>query len=178
MPLEEQTVVVSGMLCQDPRDRIYGTLSMVEWGEHDPIEPDYSIDEFDLAVQILRRLRLQSLWLVMYRASTLGQSLELEHRPSARFLGAIQNRFPTTFGACTSGRLESKEVPNCRIWPPLMGVRLQFQNNSWRLHQKIGDQDQPVIHQWTHQEFSQSAAEILLPSDHLSPENSSQGTHY
>jgi hypothetical protein len=42
-------------LCSDPRDHIYGILSLVEWSR-EPIRPDYTRSHFDLAMEVLPHL--------------------------------------------------------------------------------------------------------------------------
>ena len=49
----------SSLRCQDPRDKIYGTLGLIDWGHAPPIEPDYSKSRYDLAAECLYRLHAQ-----------------------------------------------------------------------------------------------------------------------
>lgn len=57
LPLLELT---KDLQCQDPRDKIYGVLSMVDWQDTLPIEPDYTADIFELAVLAMTRIIEQS----------------------------------------------------------------------------------------------------------------------
>lgn len=48
---------VSQLSCVNARDRVYGVLSLVQWGRHEmPIWPDYTRDAFELGVDVLERL--------------------------------------------------------------------------------------------------------------------------
>lgn len=48
---------MSQLSCMDARDRVYGVLSLVQWGRHEmPILPDYTRDAFELGVDVLARL--------------------------------------------------------------------------------------------------------------------------
>lgn len=39
--------------CEDPRDRIFGTLRLIDWPvDVNPPKPDYSVDPFDLAIRL------------------------------------------------------------------------------------------------------------------------------
>ncbi|TGO71062.1 hypothetical protein BELL_0625g00070 [Botrytis elliptica] len=57
LPLLELT---RDLQCQDPRDKIYGVLSMVDWQDVLPIAPDYTADIFELAVLGMTRIIEQS----------------------------------------------------------------------------------------------------------------------
>ena len=46
--------------CFDARDRIYGTLKLVAWNKHKPIQPDYNIPPFELGVDVLGHILLES----------------------------------------------------------------------------------------------------------------------
>lgn len=43
--------------CGDVRDKVYGTLSMVDWPDREPITVDYGLDVFDLALQVMEVIR-------------------------------------------------------------------------------------------------------------------------
>ncbi|KAK2027973.1 hypothetical protein LX32DRAFT_729048 [Colletotrichum zoysiae] len=45
-----------GLECSDPRDKVYAFSALVDWGEVSPVEPDYNISVFDLALQTLYKL--------------------------------------------------------------------------------------------------------------------------
>lgn len=51
--LEEVIGMLNGFQCQDPRDRIYGTLSLVDWASPIPISPNYRKSRFDVALEVL-----------------------------------------------------------------------------------------------------------------------------
>ncbi|TGO61560.1 hypothetical protein BCON_0026g00040 [Botryotinia convoluta] len=57
LPLLELT---RDLQCQDLRDKIYGVLSMVDWQDVLPIEPNYTADIFELAVLGMTRIIEQS----------------------------------------------------------------------------------------------------------------------
>jgi hypothetical protein len=50
----------SSLQCHDPRDKIYGTLGLIDWGDAPLIEPDYSRSRYDLAVECLYLLHAQT----------------------------------------------------------------------------------------------------------------------
>lgn len=57
-PLGHMMQEMSSLQCQDSRDKVYGALSMIEWGNHPTIFPDYSRDRLELAVDVLVRMDL------------------------------------------------------------------------------------------------------------------------
>ncbi|CAD6445325.1 b56f3dde-11e7-4c1d-8e5c-55f0ff29c365 [Sclerotinia trifoliorum] len=64
-----------GLKCQDPRDKIYGLLSVVEWKDIPPIEPDYEIGAFDVALKAMETFQKQSTALLDAEALRLADSL-------------------------------------------------------------------------------------------------------
>lgn len=49
-------MMMQDLKCQDPRDRVYGTLAVINWKELDPIVPNYKISIFHLTIQVLEKL--------------------------------------------------------------------------------------------------------------------------
>ena len=54
VPIDEMQHRATKFQCQDPRDVVFGTLRLVDWGTAAPITPDYTISRFDLAMKTLR----------------------------------------------------------------------------------------------------------------------------
>ncbi|KAM0720740.1 hypothetical protein Q7P37_004877 [Cladosporium fusiforme] len=52
--LEEVLDMTSGFQCKDSRDRVYGTLQLVDWKSRAPIRADYNKSRFELAMEVLR----------------------------------------------------------------------------------------------------------------------------
>lgn len=59
LTLEEAFSQVGNLKCSDPRDRIYGIMSMVGWGGLDHITPDYNKPRLELAAEILLALWIE-----------------------------------------------------------------------------------------------------------------------
>lgn len=80
MGLDDAIGLVRNMLCQDPRDRVYGILSMVEWANKVPIQPDYSKNRTDVGRQVLEALVVHGVdpLITMSCAVRLRETLELE----------------------------------------------------------------------------------------------------
>ncbi|KAF6822349.1 HETdomain-containing protein [Colletotrichum plurivorum] len=47
---------VSDLSCEDPRDMVYAIRSIADWKDKVPIQPDYSRDRFDLALDFMEHL--------------------------------------------------------------------------------------------------------------------------
>lgn len=75
LPLHILLNLTENLECQDRRDRIYGILSMVGWKYIPYIEPDYKIDTFDLALQAMKTILIQTPAIDRPRASRLADSL-------------------------------------------------------------------------------------------------------
>lgn len=71
MTLEKALFRVADLRCSEPRDRIYGILSMVRWDGLDYITPDYNKPKLELAVEVLLALRVE----YAYRLWDLGKSV-------------------------------------------------------------------------------------------------------
>lgn len=58
-PLLSLLAGVADLECFYPGDKIYGPLSMVEWGQIRPIEPDYARtrDVFEFAVEVVAKVQ-------------------------------------------------------------------------------------------------------------------------
>lgn len=78
--------------CSDPRDRIFSTLALTGWGEGDPLQPDYNMWPFDLAVEVIQRLFLVRPQKTVRDAMTLTRMLEL--RPPPQVSGLAMPELP------------------------------------------------------------------------------------
>ncbi|KAL9112741.1 MAG: hypothetical protein Q9227_003044 [Pyrenula ochraceoflavens] len=45
---------VVGLKCQDPRDKVFGILRLVDWGKAQPIQPNYNISRIQLGHKLLQ----------------------------------------------------------------------------------------------------------------------------
>lgn len=50
------TEVVSRLQCQDPRDKAYGIISLIDWGDVEPLEPDYTQSDLEVAVKFVEAI--------------------------------------------------------------------------------------------------------------------------
>ncbi|KAJ4417790.1 hypothetical protein N0V82_005956 [Gnomoniopsis sp. IMI 355080] len=83
--LLEALYTASLLKCVDARDRVYGLLSLVEWGRLEtPIFPDYTRDVFELGVDVLERLGAFHFRIVM-------KCLELDSSASSAGLSKAQH---------------------------------------------------------------------------------------
>lgn len=48
--------VVFRLECADPRDKVYGILSLIDWGDVAPPSPDYTQSDLQVAVEFMRAL--------------------------------------------------------------------------------------------------------------------------
>jgi hypothetical protein len=48
--------VVYQLQCQDPRDKAYGIISLIDWGDVAPLEPDYTQNDLQVAVKFIEAI--------------------------------------------------------------------------------------------------------------------------
>lgn len=149
--------VVMRLLCQDPRDRVYGTLAMIQW-YGDPIDPDYSKDRMDLAIEVLCKtnpelqhtLDLVSLWEC---AKQIALNLDLINSPSPKQAASSTLRQSTTSMGRASDSVKTavKRLPNIAVSGPFVsfvGVRLSFQDDLWGFQHLQGHRPTPRVAMW------------------------------
>ena len=61
--------------CQDPRDKLYGALALIDWRGGPPLIPDYSRSPFSLALALSEMSRFEIMYL---RALELLRNLEID----------------------------------------------------------------------------------------------------
>lgn len=130
------TFAIAALSCQDPRDRIYGILSIIEPVESRQFQPDYSKDRFDLAIEVLQKMGAENssgFGTMTSRTRTVGLNLNLKEKPPQKFIAAIEHRRLST-------NLQEM-VPNVRVtrngmrgtdYLPLVGFQITFRLNEWR----------------------------------------------
>ncbi|ROW18140.1 hypothetical protein VPNG_00171 [Cytospora leucostoma] len=79
---------VSDAACADPRDRVYGVLSTVDWSDRTPIRPDYTRDRLHVAIEALRIVTsdgdCSGDWLHSMRAVLVSLEVSAETTPRLR----------------------------------------------------------------------------------------------
>lgn len=75
--LEEVLDMASALDCTDIRDRIYGTLPLINWECHMPISPDYHKSRFELTIDVLRHGWLHDKFQTLNRISRLTETFKL-----------------------------------------------------------------------------------------------------
>ncbi|KAL1856853.1 hypothetical protein Daus18300_010616 [Diaporthe australafricana] len=135
--LSDMTLFVEKWQCEDPRDRVYGTLSMIEWEGKEPIQPDYSKDSFGIGLEVLRRLgndaEFETLfWQILQVVKILIPDLISD--PSR--MRAIQERrsgdFKVPPAIPTPNPGNTRTMTMIRAW----GKRLCLHNASWQLQRQ------------------------------------------
>lgn len=48
--------VLYHLQCQDPRDKAYGIISLIDWGDVAPLEPDYTQNDLEVAVKFIEAI--------------------------------------------------------------------------------------------------------------------------
>lgn len=164
---------VSQLSCVDARDRVYGVLSLVQWGRYEmPILPDYTRDAFEFGVDVLERLGafhfrivMTCLELATSNSEGLATARYLRRRdPTASFLpdhekhaAAVPAHVPDStpfthaFGLCVL-----EEGGYLHFTPSTSGI--QVENQKWADYYNGGSESFE-----THGE--KSLIKVLVPSD-------------
>lgn len=78
--------VVSQLQCQEPRDKAYGIISLIDWGDVAPLEPDYTQNDLEAAVKFIEAI------------IRLGQARELDE-PIWKFVILVVKLFNLNIGS-------------------------------------------------------------------------------
>lgn len=171
---------VAGYQCKDPRDRIYGTLDLVQWGNDAP-RPDYdrSKSKWDLAVDITRRftdsqtedsfLLIEPIALVLHAKFESPEVQDWLEKRRTLTPGPISTKSPLSRWLLTvraafrirerqDHQLEARIIPKPRVERPQLN----------RLLEPVpvirpGDLDQPHTTGPTEVEFRSSLLSFLVP---------------
>lgn len=170
MSIEIAMDKVESLHCQDPRDRFYGTLSMINWEGEEPIQPVYNKDRLDLAIEVLNRLGYKSdLGILLMYASDIGTMLELDSKPSQKLTDSVNHRMSanlettdTDLHRLSNDLSDATGINTCY----LTGLRLSYHRGQWRFQRGTKAKIIKTIDQWkrespkNHQLLS---SDILLP---------------
>lgn len=140
MRFSRATEAVAALSCQDPRDRVYGILSLVIPVESEHFRPDYAKDRLDLAVEVLQKTRVETDAVISdfernlaSYARRVGLNLNLKDEPSQKLVAAIKLRRSSTIMQETVPNLMGSrhDKNNTDCWP-FVGFRIILQNEEWR----------------------------------------------
>ncbi|KAH8751669.1 heterokaryon incompatibility protein-domain-containing protein [Diaporthe sp. PMI_573] len=139
MPFLEATSDVATLLCEDPRDSVYGILSITRTVGGHQFQPDYAKDRMDLAVEVLRNTRAE----IMSHSSdfsrltefaqTVGLNLKLKDKPSRKLVAAMELRRSYTETPQNEGlnAVDTRVEKNGKdIWP-FLGCQILCQQEGW-----------------------------------------------
>lgn len=172
MPSEVAMNEVESLHCQDSRNRFYGTLSIIDWAGKEPIQPEYSKDRFDLAVNVLKRLDHHlDLAIILANAARIGNMLELNSKPSRGLLDAANHHISADLEVADTelprdfSKISDTTGINMCF---LTGLRLSCQNGVWQFQQQSKANVITKIDQWENEattKTQQLASEIILPPE-------------
>lgn len=132
-PLTFLIPLVAELQCEDPRDRIYGTLAVIDWGGMQPIEPDYNRDRFELALEVLQRIDGSRNFLTWVSdVQNVAKSLDIGEQPPKNLSNAIRERLllHSSNSIITNPHRpdEGYRQEMTRFW----GIRLLLNNATWK----------------------------------------------
>ncbi|KAF2973012.1 hypothetical protein GQX73_g495 [Xylaria multiplex] len=125
---------ISGAKCGDPRDRVYGILSTINWGAAQKLVPNYDLSRFKLAGDVMRFFAENISHANINEATiTARKVLELlEIKPGEESLKLeLRHRRRSTIALEPTQTLLDYKIHRCtERW---LGYRVFF-NGVWRLH--------------------------------------------
>lgn len=126
---------VSALSCQDPRDRIYGILSITAPVESRHFQPDYAKDRFDLAIEVLQKTKAEIRRGFTNMASytkRVGLNLNLEDKPSQKLIAAIElRRLSTNLQEMVPNAMGARNGMSDTDYSPFVGFRIIFRLKEW-----------------------------------------------
>lgn len=135
MPFYETATAVTALSCQDPRDRVYGILSIIAPVESRQLQPDYTKDRFDLAIEVLQKTTAENSRGIRNLASyakTVGLNLNLKDKPSQKLIAAIElRRSSTNLQETVPNLTGTRNRMSDTVYLPFMGFRIIFRLNEW-----------------------------------------------
>lgn len=129
---------VAKLSCEDPRDRVYGILSITTPVEEHRFQPDYTKDRMDLALEVLQKTTNSLMdgeddfWLFTLFATRIGLNLNLQDDPSQKLLVATDHRCSTTSLKDTKFDIANIGVGGngIRGWD-FLGWQIRYQQDKW-----------------------------------------------
>ena len=81
---------LSCLKCQDPRDKVYGVLALIDWRGGPPLIPDYSRSPFSLALALSKIMRVER---ILFMAPELLRNLGVDKEdPDVKFGIVLRQR--------------------------------------------------------------------------------------
>jgi hypothetical protein len=137
----------ASLQCQDERDRVYALISIVDWGNKSKkrIEPDYEIDVYDLAINLLHwaaRDAMSSGWTnlhpgvpasVISLAESVMEGLRINAQTNHKLAQAIQDRYRPATSSKASTYDVQKVLLDEEYAYVCQGFQLRFDNDKWKM---------------------------------------------
>lgn len=138
IPFIEATAHVASLLCENPRDSVYGILSITRPVEGHNFQPDYTKDRMDLAVEVLHRARTEIIDrdyahpdLADY-AKSVGLNVKLKERPSRKLVAAMElRRSSISLPGMMPTLADSRDETILKATMRFVGCRILFKEGRW-----------------------------------------------
>lgn len=118
--------VVLRLRCEDPRDKVYGIISLINWGDIPPLEPDYTHNDVEVAIRFIEAI------IQLGKSEELGDPIWNYLIITIKLLGLnIQSRsFSEALDARRRAPGDWSQVP---AMVPVKGASVRLQQHGWRL---------------------------------------------
>lgn len=138
MHLSIATAAIAARSCQDPRDKVYGVLSIIRPAESHHFRPDYTKDRLDLAIEVLQKTNAEGIdgtpdfdiSLASY-AKRVGINLNLNNDPSEKLVSEVElRRSSTNLQAMRTDLTGMGDEVNGSVG--FVGSQIFSQNGQWK----------------------------------------------
>lgn len=140
LPLNSALRDVRSLDCADPKDRVYGILSIVDWSSTTPIIPDYTKDRMDIATEVIVAIRGDQ---GLPQVEEVVRSLDLFDHISHRLEEAIEKQRPPPGQSANAGQEQY------RLCGSFQGWLLAYEDGKWVLNHPPSYDKAPIsVQSW------------------------------
>ncbi|KUI69487.1 Heterokaryon incompatibility protein 6, OR allele [Cytospora mali] len=140
LSLEYALQQVWDLNCADPRDRVYGVISVVDWENKPPICPDYTKDRLEIAIEAIGAIETLGSSQDLPKVEKAARSLDLIDHPSRQLAEAIQRRRRSS-----QHSVNTNQKHHHRIQDSFQGWLLAQEEGKWELSHSQPYDKAPIL---------------------------------
>lgn len=126
--------VVSRLQCADPRDKVYGIISLIDWGNISPLEPDYTQNDVEVAIKFLEAI------VKLGEAQEIGEPIWKYVIVTIKLL-SLNIESSGLAEALEARRGTPEDCAEGAAIMPIAGSTVRVQQRGWRLSQEDIDKN-------------------------------------
>lgn len=126
--------VVCQLQCEDPRDKVYGIISLIDWGDVPPLIPDYTQNDLEVAVRFIESI------MKLREARSIGDPIRKYVIITIKLL-MLNTKSRGLAEALEARRGASEDCAQGAAIMPIGGSIVLLQQRGWRLSQEDIDKN-------------------------------------